>query len=276
MWKKIVLGVIGVIVTLVVGGCVALQVMSDPRPSGSSGADADELARSVQQAAGIDGWQQTGALRFQLSDRSPEHLWDRERGLVRAKKGDREVFLRTADQSGVVLVNGERKDDPDAVKSAWSRFINDSFWIYPFRTFFDDGVSRSVVDTEEDGRGLLIEYGSGGVTPGDAYLWILDANNRPTAWRMWVSVIPLGGMRAGWSDWQKQPNGLWISYVKSGAGLEMKHKAEVAATLAELVPGDDPFAPLFAAAPAEPAAAPASQPAAVAPQPAPEANAEGT
>jgi hypothetical protein len=78
----------------------------------------------------------------------------------------------------------------------------------------DPGTERKVVNTKM-GKGLLVTYTSGGVTPGDSYLWILDQNNRPVKWKMWVSIIPLGGLEFTWEDWQKH-EGAWFAPTHVG------------------------------------------------------------
>jgi hypothetical protein len=49
----------------------------------------------------------------------------------------------------------------------------------------DEGTTRSLVKNEDKTNGLLVSYASGGVTPGDAYLWKLDANGLPQSYKMW-------------------------------------------------------------------------------------------
>jgi hypothetical protein len=66
---------------------------------------------------------------------------------------------------------------------------------------FDPGTRRGIVILEDGSEGLLVSYTSGGVTPGDHYLWILEASGLPKAWRMWVNIIPIGGLEFGWTDW---------------------------------------------------------------------------
>ena len=80
-------------------------------------------------------------------------------------------------------------------------------------------MTRSIV--QHDGReGLLIEFASGGVTPGDAYL-IFDDDGRPSRWLMWVSIIPVGGVPAEWQGWQELEGGAWVSTAHSLGPLSL-------------------------------------------------------
>jgi hypothetical protein len=104
--------------------------------------------------------------------------------------------------------------------------------------------------TEVDGQpALLIRYASGGVTPGDSYVWIPDESNRPRAWRLYVKVIPVKGLQSTWEGWITLPTGALISteHKMLGGMATMVHIGNVAgaSTLAELEPGNDPFAPLM-------------------------------
>jgi hypothetical protein len=44
---------------------------------------------------------------------------------------------------------------------------------------------------QDNQEALMITYASGGSTPGDSYVWFVDQNYMPKAWRMWVSIIPV-------------------------------------------------------------------------------------
>jgi hypothetical protein len=47
----------------------------------------------------------------------------------------------------------------------------------------------------QDNQALLITYASGS-TPGDSYMWFVDQNYRPKAWRMW-GIIPVDWKQLG-------------------------------------------------------------------------------
>jgi len=203
----------GITLTVAIVGCVVTGlVVHEDRPTGESGAEADALARRLTAAVNGGAWERTGAVRWTFREAN-EHLWDRERGYARVRWDDFEVLLRTGDQTGVALEGGRVVDGSAAdelLEKAYERWINDSFWLNPVVKLFDDGVTRSLVSTEE-GEALLIEYASGGVTPGDAYLWLPGDDGLPQAWKMWVSIIPIGGVRASWEGWQTLETGARVA-----------------------------------------------------------------
>lgn len=97
------------------------------------------------------------------------------------------------------------------VQKAYKNFINDAFWLNPIVKIFDEGTSRSIVTLADGREGLLVSYASGGVTPGDSYLWLVDANGLPTAWKLWVGILPIGGLEFSWDNWLTLPTGAKIA-----------------------------------------------------------------
>ncbi len=101
--------------------------------------------------------------------------------------------------------------------------------------------------TEHTMQGIQTLLVGEGISANESYLWLLDANDRPRAWRMWVSVIPIGGLEATWEGWTQLPTGAWVSTLHHVGPVTMQLKDVAGAeTLSSLVPGGDPFAPLFA------------------------------
>lgn len=217
--------------------------MNEPLPHGEPGPDADALARQVQAAIGLDAWEQTGAVSWTFAG-SHHHLFDRERELAQVHWGDYLVLIHAYEGTGVVVQDGGDSDHAALIDRAHAYFINDSFWLNPFPKFFDEGVTRAVVDVDGE-QALLVQFASGGRTPGDAYLWLLDEDHRPRAWRMWVGMIPIGGVETSWEGWQTLSTGMQVSTMHTfgPVGLELTD-VRGATTLSELVPGD-PFTALL-------------------------------
>jgi hypothetical protein len=236
------------LVALALGGACVL--LSKPLPDGESGPAADAVGHAIEAAIRRDAWENTGAVRWLFGGRN-HHLWDRKRSLARVRWGKSEVLLNLTTQQGIALHDGQRVsgDKRDKLlKKAYAHWINDSFWLNPLVKLFDDGVGRKKIAMPDGSTGLLITYGGGGLTPGDSYLWLLpkDGPPRPYAWRMWVSIIPIKGVEASWAGWSELATGAWVATEHKTPLFTLRlTEVAAAATLAELEPGGDPFAPLF-------------------------------
>lgn len=214
------------LVILVLGIAAVVAVgywLNEPRPEGQPGAEADAIARSMEAAVHKDAWNRTGAVRWSFFDRH-HYVWDRERGLVELQWGKSRALFRTADKSGRVWRDGVEQagaDADEALGAAYAHWINDSFWLNPVVKFFDPGVERSLVQLEDGVDALLVTYTTGGVTPGDAYLWIPGADGLPEAWRMWVQIIPIGGIETTWEGWVDLSTGAKVATQHKGWGRLM-------------------------------------------------------
>lgn len=250
-WMKIALGIVAVIIAVPL---VAIAVTSESRPEGETGPAAEALADKMLAAVNADAWEQTAAVRWRMAPPRPLFLWDRHRGLVQGEigEGDEKTIVRFSvdKQRYEATKGGEPVTGSDAktlLEKAWADFINDSFWLNAPTMIRNPGTERAIVTLDDGGEGLLVSYSSGGATPGDAYLWLLDDSGRPTSWKMWVSVLPVGGLQVSWDDWTTLEGGAVVARLHEGAlGLAIKHDPlEVGASAAALNGGVDPFGTLL-------------------------------
>lgn len=257
--RRTAIGVLALVGLCVVGGGVTTLALDRPRPEGRRGPEADALARAIQSSVGVDAFRELGAVAFTFGGRR-SHLWDRQRGYDLVTTGDQRVYLRIATKTGRVFEGETEVTEADAVRDAldgaYQAWVNDTFWLNPFPKLFDPGVERALVEEPEGPgtRGLLVTFGQGGVTPGDSYLFLVDEpkappgdDARPTAWRMWVQILPIGGLRTTWEDWVTLPGGARVATTHAGLGPITLELSEVrgAAAPRELVHGSgDPFSVL--------------------------------
>lgn len=190
----IILGLIG----------VAYVIIDKPLPSGTLGQDAEELADEMLTALNKTGFDSLTYVEFTFRNTN-NYKWDKANNSVVVTWDEEEVYLD---------MNRSMESYNLLEFAAYQKFINDSFWLMaPFKVR-DAGVIRSTL-VVENGRGLLVTYSSGGLTPGDSYLWIIDDKGFPVAWRLWTSNIPIGGLEFSWSGWVNYDD-VWFSTVHKG------------------------------------------------------------
>lgn len=214
MLKTIAKWTIGILLFVTIALFITAKVMSEEKPNVSPSAEGDALADQMLSALGIDGWDTLHYL--QWSFRGEHHyLWDKQKNLATISWDNNQVIMNLDSVDGRAFIGEEEVMDQEKqslIEDAWSFWCNDSFWLFaPFKVK-DPGTSRAVIDEVEYGvKGLLVTYESGGVTPGDSYLWMLDINNRPIGYKMWVSILPVGGLYATWESWTTLPEGAQLA-----------------------------------------------------------------
>ncbi|MGB5436463.1 MAG: hypothetical protein WBM98_11290 [Maribacter sp.] len=220
MRKKLITYTLGFISFLVIVSIVLYVIYNEPLPTGKSSPEADVLAQKMLHSINAEAFKDTRYLEWTFRNGAHRYLWDKTMGKAKVSWSDLTVDLvlenptnSTVLKKGVAVADDRQRTK--AIEKAITLFNNDSFWLVaPFKVF-DQGVERSLVDLEDGSKGLMVTYTTGGSTPGDSYLWKLQPNGFPISFKMWVRIIPIGGLEATWDDWQ---------LVESGAFLPRKHQ----------------------------------------------------
>lgn len=215
----------GIILFLLAIGVVACtKIISKDLPEGTGGNEADALAQDMLNALNVSAWEQIRYLRWTFFGGSHHYHWDKQENIAIIEWKKNKVVMDLDQVDGLAMKDGvlvEGEDKKKLIDKAWSFWCNDSFWFCaPFKVF-DPGVKRYVVE-EEGKKGLKVSYESGGVTPGDSYIYWLGANNIPESWQMWTQVLPVQGVSNTWEDWIELPGGAMISSAHGGLGLSAK------------------------------------------------------
>lgn len=233
---------------LVGGALIAGWIISEPLPEGKEGPEAEVLAEKIMAATNQAAWDTTHYISWNFADRH-QLLWDRKRKLVQIEWADNRVILNTQNHlEGIAWENGIQLSDEEAKKklnTAWAYFCNDSFWLNAPGKVFDPGTSRKIVEQEDGSQALMVSYSSGGTTPGDSYLWMLDDQGLPVKWKMWVSILPIGGLEASWDQWQELSTGGKVATVHDIGGYQSTiTNLKAGNDWAQVVGSEDPFVPL--------------------------------
>ena len=205
--------ILGIGLLVIVLAIFAFYYNKDEKlPQGESGERADALAMQMMESLNYAAWEQTEEVSWTFKGMHT-YTWNKTENVVNVKWDENEVQLEPESISGVVMkAEAYSANEVQAlIKTAWDYFNNDSFWLCaPFKVF-DPGTERSIVQLKDGGEGLMVTYTSGGTTPGDSYLWILDENHRPVAVKMWVSILPIGGIEFTWENYLALESGALIA-----------------------------------------------------------------
>lgn len=204
---------------LIVFVMVTAFIVNESLPKGESGAEADALANKMLKALNHEKYKSTRFLEWSFRNGKNHYKWDKENEVCIIQWDSIQVDLNLIDPAkSHAKKNGEflnGKEGNELIKKALDNFNNDSFWLVAPYKVFDKGTTRSTVDLEDGSKGLLVTYTSGGTTPGDSYLWQLNPDGFPNSYKMWVKILPIGGLEASWDDWM---------VTESGAFLPKRHQ----------------------------------------------------
>jgi len=209
---------------LIIGLAIAGFLIHESKPNGNPSPEADAAAQKMMAAVDKAAWETTAIISWDFAGRQ-QYLWDKDRHFVKVMWGENTVLLHTKSVTGKAFTNGvEVTGDAGIklVKMAWHHFCNDSFWLNAVVKVFDPGTSRSMVKTKDGVDAMMVNYATGGTTPGDSYAWILDKNGLPTSYKMWVSMIPIGGIEFTWEKWITLSTGAKIATLHKSAVFDLK------------------------------------------------------
>lgn len=229
-----------ILISLFIVGFIALKLLSEDRPVEIPNTNADAVTQQMFTAMNKPAWDSLKYLKWEFM-RGHRYLWDKQNNHAVILFDDKKVVMDLDQVDGIVYANGKKIEGPEAAKikeTAWSNWCNDSFWMFaPFKAK-DKGTKRTIVETDEAKTGLMVSYESGGVTPGDGYLWLLGEDHIPTGYKMWT-FVPLQGMKVSWENWKT---------LKGGAKVALSHKSPLLKfDMKDVAEGDSPEELGFAA-----------------------------
>lgn len=211
--KKVTKIVIGAIVFLTLPSLLLYGFLyfkyNEDLPLGVPGKEADALAQNMLTALNYEAFKKTDYLEWTFKKRR-HYKWKKSKQTCDVLWKDFRVNLNLKDERlhkayihGFVVDGDMAKE---LIEKATHYFNNDSFWLVAPYKVFDEGVDRQLVSYNNEDA-LLVTYNTGGSTPGDSYLWLLDDTHKPHAFKMYTSLLPIDGIEASWSDWITTKNG---------------------------------------------------------------------
>ncbi len=190
----------------------SIILMSKPLPPGVEGPEAEEFADALFAVVNGAEWSRLRYVTWTYSGHR-HYIWDKWYQLADIRYDDVRCVFHLNTMEGLVWKSGVQLEGEARRKElvrAWAHWCNDSFWLNPLVKLRDEGTIRRLVTLRDGRHGLLVTYTSGGVTPGDSFLWTVGEDGLPDAWRMWVRILPVKGVKATWEGWV-QSGGVWFS-----------------------------------------------------------------
>lgn len=217
---------LGIIVAvLLVLGISTCAFFSKSLPEGIDSPKTEQMVSEMWDVLNKDAWDTTRYVSWSFPG-GHHYKWDKESNLAEISWKKNRVLLDPDKINGVAYFDGEKQNEASAQKlidKAWSFWCNDMFWLTaPFKVK-DPGTSLSLVENDSGDR-LKVSYDSGGVTPGDSYIWIFEETGAPKAFEMYVKILPVKGLEVPWSEWETLTTGAKLCSTHEMLGKEMKLK----------------------------------------------------
>lgn len=187
-------------------------------PIGTNPEQANVLAQKMLDALDHESYKNTNYIEW-MYRKKRLYKWKKDRQSCLVYWKDYKVNLDLKDysqsQAYVHNFNAEGEIAQDLIEKAQNYFKNDLFWMTAPYTVFDEGVERRIVSLEDGTQGLLVTYPSERNIPAGSFLWHLNSDGKPTSFQLWVSELPIDGLKISWNDW---------TTTESGAQLATNHK----------------------------------------------------
>ena len=183
---------------------------------------AHKLGRRIVVNSGFDELRQVAQIDFDFVVKDAgkrvfeaRHRWDQQNGRARISWADKaadqyEAWLDVATKRAQGTKNGVRVTgaELDALsKSAYARYINDTYWLMMPLKLFDPGTTLQAEDKETVGGTtyeiLRLSFKGVGLTPGDVYrLYVDDGGFRIHRWQMLLQGRSDKPVFVTWEDYR--------------------------------------------------------------------------
>lgn len=217
---------ISLLLVLVLLSFLSIKLLSQAEPKTITTENADAMAHKMLASLNVEAFDSLNFISWTFPG-NHHYFFNKRDNNVRVEWGEQSVLLdlnnieaQAKDKNGKAI---KGKKLTKLKNKAWGFWCNDSFWVFAPYKIFDQGVERSVVEMDNGEVGLMASYTSGGVTPGDKYMWLLDDNHRPTGWRMWTKILPVKGVYTSWEDWVELTGGAQLASKHANGKLKMSH-----------------------------------------------------
>ena len=219
-------------------GLLLLSAVS--APAAERDAKADKIGREMIDAlGGQSAWEKARELKFDFVVQNEgkvagrrSHVWDRYTGDYRMTGTDQSgapyaVYFNVNTKQGKAYVNGKPVEGEEAdklLKSAYARYINDTYWLLAPWKVFDPGVVLTYEGEKPCPAGgtcdvLKLSFGENvGMTPKDVYwLWVTRDGRNMVQWQYILKGADEPPTTVQWNNWQKV-SGMALSMEKPMTG----------------------------------------------------------